>query len=247
MYKKLLISLTICFSNLTMAEVITPKIEVPLSEFKRPSAIYLSQLPVDGVKPTITRWQTTGYTIIGMLYVAGAVATMRAHAEELNTAFKDHITANPQIESLDKIFNAELMASLKKFEVTTSEISVSYDDDEAVIDPSKTNANLVFTINKLESGFLAAADDKPYVPIVSITFSQIDGALERQKPKLLVVNMKLPADQSVEYENFDLLRADASNAYSSLQKITKAAASQTALTIKGFIMKSQKAAELAPT
>ncbi len=230
-----------------MAQITTPKIEAPLAEFKRPSSIHLSQLPMDGVKPTVTRWQTTGYTIIGMLYVAGALATMRAHGEELNTAFKDHITANPQIESLDKIFNTELMAALKKLEVTTSEISVSYDDDEALIDPSKTNGNLVFSINKLESGFLAAADDKPYIPIVSITFSQIDGELGRQKPKPLVVNMKLPADQNVQYENFDLLRADASNAYSSLQKITKAAASQTALAIKGFIMKSQKAAELAPT
>jgi hypothetical protein len=182
-----------------------------------------------------------------MLYVAGAVATMRAHAEELNAAFKEYITANPQIESLDKIFNAELMASLKKLEVATSEISVSYDDDEVLTDPSKSTGNLFFTINKLESGFMAPADDKPYVPIVSITFSQIDGLLERQKPKPLVVNMKLPADQNVQYENFDLLRADASNAYSSLQKITKAAASQTALAIKGLIMKSQKAPELVPT
>jgi hypothetical protein len=245
--RKLLVGLSIFISNLALAQIAHPQLEAPLSDFKRPSAIHLSQLPVDGVKPTVTRWQTKGYTIIGVLYVAGAIATMRAHGDELNAAFKDHMTANPKIESLDKIFNTELMVALKKLEVTTSEISVSYDDDEALIDPSKTNGNLVFSINKLESGFLAEADDKPYVPIVSITFSQIDGVLERQKPKPLVVNMKLPADQNVQYENFDLLRADASNAYSSLQKITKAAASQTALAIKGFIMKSQKAAELAPT
>ena len=59
----------------------------------------------------------------------------------------------------------------------------------------------------------------------------------------MAVNMTLPAAEQVQYDNFDLLLADAPNAYIALQKITMSAAKQSALAIKGAVIKSQKTAE----
>lgn len=241
MRRKILIGLGALLSNLVIAQTTTPS---PLAINPRAvTIINLKQLSKEAVAPTVARWNTKGYTLIGVLYVAGAVATMRANGEELDAAFKDYLVKNPQAQSLDQIFNSELVSSLNKLQLSPTDIEVVFEDKEAIIDPSKANGSLVFSINKLESGFVAVADDKPYKPIVSVSFSQLDGAVDRQKPKAMAVNMTLPAAEQVQYDNFDLLLADAPNAYIALQKITMSAAKQSALAIKGAVIKSQKTAE----
>ena len=238
MWKVLFSIICIVSHHLAIAQnVLTP------SANALPQTINLRQLSKDDVAPTAAKWSTTGYTIIGVLYVAGAMATMRAHGDELDAAFKGYLANNPQSDTLDKIFNNDLLANLKIIGIKTNDFEVKFEDKEAIIDPSRANGNLVFSINKLESGFLAAADDKPYRPIVSVSFSQLDGAVERQKAKAMAVNMTLPEAEQVQYDNFDQLLADAPNAFIALQKVARAAAKQCALAIKDALIKSQKTAE----
>jgi hypothetical protein len=183
---------------------------------KNTTSIRMS-LPADAVQPRVG-FNVTGYTIIGVAYVAAAAATMNSHSEAIDTAYNKYLQAHPEVPTLKDAFNNELKKALQARGVNSTFVQVKKTpgDDMHVayaIDGGLQEQKVV-VVDGLTSQYFAIDSGSDYHPRSSVLVSIFEPKDLYTKPvnRERLINL---ADADA-YPNFETLSADPTRSYAGL-------------------------------
>jgi len=217
-----------CFADPMLGAVI------PSDTLAGHSEVSLS-FQTEPVKPAIS-YDVTGYTIFGVIYVAGAVAKMKANSSTLQKSYDDLLAAHADIHSLRDTFTQELSKDLQADGLALTEVPEvkKKGDSKAVAYPVtasdlKTKALLVF--DGLATGYHASGSTDPYFARAGVTVSVLNqanlaAAPVQYRPIVICEDEKL--DSAHIYHGFDDVIKDPQNSYEGLQQCMRRLAQQIA-------------------
>ena len=179
-------------------------------------------------------FDTHGYTIIGVAYVAAAIQKMKVQSNEVIAAQAQYLKEHPGVLSLKDTFDHDLEASLVRRGLNVSEISVAkkVDANKEVSyepNPSEVKTRWVVVVDGLASQYWAPSSTDNYKPQSAAVITLLDNDNPSAKPIHIVQqdNPK-PEDESYSYSNFDELSKDTGKSYDGLKKSIARLADQTA-------------------
>lgn len=185
-------------------------------------------------------YNTTGYTIVGVLYVAAAVSKMNSQSDEMQAAYSKHLKDNPEIPSLQDTFNNELERALLSHGIKITKISavkkigekkeISYD-----INPSEINTKQAVIIDGLTAQYFAPSSTDYYNPKSMLLISVLDVNNSSSKPakQEQIVETKAGESGPFAYKNYEMLSKDPGQAYDGLQQSVARLAKKVAESLIG--------------
>ncbi len=185
-------------------------------------------LPVDEVKSRV-EFATTGYTIIGVLYVAGAVNTMDKNSAEMQAFYDKYVLEHPGVVSIKDAFNNELKKKMAKHGSTPQYIRVEKSVNSPFIkagkpatlaekttytvDATAVKSKSVVVVDGLLVEYFAKSSSDSYHPLAGALITIFNADDTYGKPK----NQELVAVHSaLEYADFESLKKDSDQAYLAL-------------------------------
>ncbi|BBP01926.1 hypothetical protein [Sulfuriferula nivalis] len=169
----------------------------------------------EAVKPRVD-FAVTGYTIIGVAYVAASVSTMNSHSEAMQTAYQKYLAAHPDALTLKDAFNNKLKQDLESRGINPQLVQVTKKADDnkhlSYAMDSGLKVQKVVVIDGLTSQYFAADNGSDYHPRSSVLVSIFDSNNNYAKPanQERVVNLEV---SDYAYPNFDSLAANPDKSY----------------------------------
>ncbi|POA99426.1 hypothetical protein C2134_06565 [Chromobacterium sinusclupearum] len=180
----------------------------------------------DDALPQVS-FNTTGYTLFGVLYVAAAVAKMKSQSSSLQDAYHAYLQAHPELPTLQQAFRNRLDQDLK----TAGIEAASFDDvqkestDKALIyhfDAAKLNTHKLVVLDKLDASYFAPSSTDPYKPLSRVVVSIYDHDHPEAKPLQFVrVANSAQGDSPYAFKDYEALSKDIGQAYSGLKASTE--------------------------
>lgn len=170
-------------------------------------------------------YNTTGYTIVGVVYVAAAVAKMNSQSDEMRTAYGKYLKDHPEISSLQDTFNNELERVLLSHGIKIAKISavrnvsakkeISYN-----INPSEIETKWAVIIDGLTAQYFAPSSTDYYNPKSMVLISVLDVNNSSSKPpkQEQIIETKTGESGPFAYKDYEMLSKDPSQAYDGLQQ-----------------------------
>lgn len=125
MNKTLLSLLLICTTLLSAcaSKPVVTKFDTVQGALANVKTIQLRAQPDPAI--TDVRFNTTGYTIIGVAFVAAAVAKMDAQSKEFEQLVADYSRQHPEVPTLQAAFNDAFIEALQAKGVSHSAVEVN--------------------------------------------------------------------------------------------------------------------------
>jgi uncharacterized protein YcfL len=167
-------------------------------------------LPGNVVKPSVN-FAVTGYTIIGVAYVAAAVSTMNSHSETIQTEYQKYLQAHPDAPTLKDAFNSELKKELENRGINPKLIQVTKAPNAEYVIDGQLKEQKVVVLDGLTSQYFAADSGSDYHPRSSVLVSVFESNDHYAKPvnQERIINLAV-ADA---YPNFEALNANPEKSY----------------------------------
>jgi hypothetical protein len=186
-------------------------------------------LPSEEVKSRV-EFAMTGYTIIGVLYVAGAVQMMDKNSAEMQAFYDKYVLEHPGVLSIKDAFNNELKKKMDEHGSATQYITIGKlvspsasmhvgkplsqaDRTKYTVDANAVKSQLVVVVDGLTGAYYAKTSSDSYHPLLGVTITILNANDTYEKP----TSQELVAVQSpLEYADFNALKIDSERAYLAL-------------------------------
>lgn len=182
------------------------------------------------------RFDVTGYTIIGVVYVAAAVSKMKEQSAAMNASYADYLKNHPDVLPLQTTFNNELRKDLLAHGInikdvsTEAKISVDKKLSYSVTTSSEPNIKDTIVIDGLTSLYFAPSSTDSYNPQSMVLVSDVEnnaGFIEPRKQDQVVVK-SLGDSGLYSFKDFNSILSNPERSYAGLQKSVIALADKVA-------------------
>ncbi|POZ61927.1 hypothetical protein [Chromobacterium alticapitis] len=201
----------------------------------------------DDALPQVS-FNTTGYTLFGVLYVAAAVAKMKSQSSSLQEAYHAYLQTHPEQPTLQQAFRNRLEQDMKTagIEVASFDDVQSESNDKELkyrFDASKLSTHKLVVLDKLNTSYFAPSSTDPYKPLSKVVVTVYDHDHPDAKPLQFVrVANAAQGDSPYVFKDYEALSKDIGQAYSGL----KASAEMLADELIRSMTKTDTAAASAP-
>jgi hypothetical protein len=187
--------------------------------------------------PAITgaRFDVTGYTIFGVVYVAAAVSKMKEQSTAMNVFYADYLKNHPDVLPLQITFNNELRKDLLAHGINIKDVStvakISADKKLSYsATTSEPNIKDTIVIDGLTSLYFAPSSTDSYNPQSMVLVSDVEnnaGFIEPRKQDQVVVK-SLGDSGLYSFKDFNSIQSNPEHSYAGLQKSVIALADKVA-------------------
>ncbi|QEL55993.1 iron-containing alcohol dehydrogenase [Chromobacterium paludis] len=204
----------------TLAQSVTPQ-EIGSGQLVGEKQVSLYR-QTDDALPQVS-FNTTGYTLIGMLYVAAAVAKMKSQSSSLQEAYHNYLKSHPEQPSLQQAFRDKVAQDLKTagIEVANFDEVQAETTDKAVIyhvDAAKLSSHKLVVLDKLGSAYFAPSSTDPYKPRAQVLVTVFDRDHPDAQPlQFMRVASGVPDDSPYVFKDYEALSKDTGQAYAGLR------------------------------
>lgn len=156
-----------------------------------------------------TAINTTGYTIIGVIYVAGVTAKNKENSQAFHESQKENYKENP----LQNIFNNELQNELIARGISLTAVPAPKKHDGVVaFDSSEVKTRWALWTETLSSTYVAEGSTAAYQPVGNVAVFFQD--MEDTNAKLQFFSVtEVLNDPKYSFKDFESLQADQKMAY----------------------------------
>lgn len=174
----------------------------------------LSIKPVAGAAILGAMINSTGFTIIGVLYVAGVIAVNKENSKLFLEAQQENYKAKP----LKDTFNLELQKEFTSRGMTLSVAPLPKKGDDGVIsfEPAAIKTRWALWTEGIKAVYVADGSDAPYKPRTSVSVFLQDMQDKDGKLKTFSLTESLD-DPKFSFEEFEDLQKDSKLAYQGLE------------------------------